>query len=484
MQPIRWLFLLLLAPWMNLSAQPGAQKTLLVQRAEGEIKIDGDLSEPDWQKADVARGFWQNFPSDTMAARARTEVKITYDKRFLYVGAVCYNPPQKEKYVIQSLRRDFDGSGLDEFGVNLDPFNDQTNGFSFATNPYSVQREALITNGGGGRDGENVSWDNKWFVKTIRHPNHWTVEMAIPFKTLRFKEGLGEWNLNFYRQDNTDNERSAWVAIPQQFGTNSLAYVGKLAWDQAPQKSGPNVALIPYVTGGVTRDFEDDEQTSNHWVRNLGGDAKVGVTSSLNLDLTFNPDFSQVEVDRQVTNLDRFEIFFPERRQFFLENSDLFSSFGSRNVRPFFSRRIGVAIDTSTGQNIQNPLYFGARLSGKVNRDWRVGLMSVQAAPDSAIGLGSVNYSVAAVQRRVFQRSNIAGLLINKQGWDQLGKGDETDFNRVAGLEYNLASKSDQWTGKVFYHRFLWARQQSVCCLCPRRAAHLSQPLHLGQLDA
>ncbi|MFN7118893.1 MAG: DUF5916 domain-containing protein, partial [Saprospiraceae bacterium] len=173
--------------------------------------------------------------------------------------------------------------------------------------------------------------------------------------------------------------------------------------------------------------------------------------------LTFNPDFSQVEVDQQVTNLDRFEIFFPERRQFFLENADLFASFGHRNIRPFFSRRIGIAYNDKTGQNELKTIYAGARLSGKINNNLRVGLLNMQAAEDQEIALPSLNYTVAALQQKVFARSNIAMILVNKQPFfnnnDTSFNGQLNNYNRLAGIDYNLASKDGKWAGKFFYHQ-------------------------------
>jgi hypothetical protein len=174
-------------------------------------------------------------------------------------------------------------------------------------------------------------------------------------------------------------------------------------------------------------------------------DAKISLTSSLNLDLTVNPDFSQVEVDRQVTNLDRFELFFPERRQFFLENGDLFAGFGYTTIRPFFSRRIG----------LNAPIQFGARLSGKLNKDWRIGAMNMQTGEVAESALPAQNFTVMALQRQVGARSNIGAILVNKQSLrydpDQVvdGKPVYSEFNRNVGLEYNLASANNLWTGKA-----------------------------------
>ncbi|MEL6867295.1 MAG: DUF5916 domain-containing protein [Bacteroidota bacterium] len=260
-----------------------------------------------------------------------------------------------------------------------------------------------------------------------------------------------KWNFNAYRFDTQSNERSTWNRIPQNQIIACLGYMGDMQWEEPLGKQGGNISLIPYVTGSASQDFESKEPAMADW--GIGGDAKIAVTSGLNLDLTVNPDFSQVEVDRQVTNLDRFEIFFPERRQFFLENADLFGTFGSRRINPFFSRRIGVGEDVNTGENIQNPIHYGARLSGKINNNWRLGLLNMQTAKDEGNGLPSFNYSVAAVQRKVFSRSNVGLIFVNKERFGS----DSTDlfnaYNRVAELDYNLASADNRWIGKAFLHR-------------------------------
>ena len=220
----------------------------------------------------------------------------------------------------------------------------------------------------------SLDWENKWFGEVTQNEDYWIVEMAIPFKSIRYKEGTTEWYINSYRIDSNTGERSIWNPVPRNFALYSQAHTGKLIWDKAPQYSGPNVSVIPYIlgntsaTGGYAPSGKTqpiDRQSNSDG--NLGFDAKIGLGAGLNLDLTVNPDFSQVEVDRQVTNLDRFEIFFPER-QFFLENADLFGEFGADGLRPFFSRRIGVSRDESTGQNVQNTINFGARLMWKAQQ--------------------------------------------------------------------------------------------------------------------
>ncbi len=431
---------------------------LKIKRALGAIQLDAVLEEVDWQNADVAKDFMQFFPADTSLANGQTEVRMTYNDHFIYISAKMYNLPGERAYVTPSLRRDYRGEANDGLTVVIDPFLDNTNAFQFGVNPFGVQREGLISNGGATSEDLSLNWDNKWYAEAKTYDGYWIAEMAIPFKTLRFREGSVVWNVNFYRIDSQKAERSTWTPIPRNFGIITLAFTRQLIWDAPLSKPSGNVALIPYAAGNYAHNLFDGDQRVNEdpkfsW--DIGGDAKIGVGPALNLDLTFNPDFSQVEVDQQVTNLDRFEIFFPERRQFFLENADLFATFGADGIRPFFSRRIGVARDESTGQNIQNTLYAGARLSGKIGNDWRIGLLNIQAAEDEAIGLPSINYTVAAAQRKVFSRSNIAAILVNKQPLfnDQNRfNGNLNDFNRVLGLDYNLASKDNRWNGKYFFH--------------------------------
>lgn len=424
---------------------------LFLRRSQERITIDGELNESAWFTGSSADNFWENFPSDSTYCDAKTEIYMTFDDNFLYIGAKCYAPG--DDYVVPSLRRDYRAGGSDNITFLLDPFRDRTNAFVFGMNPYGVMREALISNGGNNRGDWLGEWDNKWKGESAIHDDYWSCEIAIPFSTIRFPEGQTSWYFNSYRFDTQSNTRSTWQPIPQNQMIMSLAYVGNMEWEEAPKSAGSSISLIPYVTAGSQQDMEEGLPTENNF--NVGGDAKIAVTTGLNLDLTVNPDFSQVEVDRQQINLSRFELFFPERRQFFLENSDLFATFGDDRANPFFSRRIGVTRDTSTGAALSNPIYFGARLSGKLDNNWRVGLLNMQTADNPENGLPSYNYTVAALQRKVFTRSNVGFIFVNKQTFADLTN-DTTDvyrqYNRVAGLDYNLASADNRWNGKFYFH--------------------------------
>lgn len=443
-------------------SQPRERPHFNIKKATDLIKLDGLIDEVSWKEAEVVDDLIQQFPYDTSAAAAKTEFRATYDDKYVYVSAICYDD-KPGKYVMTSLRRDFRGPGLDGVAVIFDPFQDVTNGFFFGLNPAGVQREGLISNGYLSGDDLNLSWDNKWYGATTMENGYWTAEFAIPFKTLRYKDGSKRWNVKFYRQDSKQNERALYPYTPRIFQPGNLNYAAEMVWDEPLGHPGANVSLIPYTAGKLTKDFHNpapdaepklQATSTKEW--QIGGDAKVAVTPSLNLDLTVNPDFSQVEVDQQVTNLDRFEIFYPEKRQFFLENADLFSSYGHMAARPFFSRRIGVTRDANTGINVQNRIIAGARLSGNINKLYRIGFLNMQTSSLPESGVPSYNYTVATGQRRLGTNSNLRAIFVNRQEF----KNDSGDFklsgynyNRVVGMDYNYNFLNNKWTGNIFLHK-------------------------------
>jgi len=408
---------------------------LHIKKASSLISIDGNINELAWQEAELANDFFMVLPQDTGKAHEISEVRMTYDDKNIYLAARFYSS-STSSYSVESLRRDFSFGKNDNFLIFIDPFNNQTTGFSFGTNAAGAQWDGTMHSGGK----IDLNWDSKWISKVKRHADNWVFEMAIPFKSIRYKSGVTEWGINFSRLDLKSSEKSSWTPIPRQFPTASLAYTGTLVWDRPPPEPGANLSLIPYILGA-----KGSVQNDADFEKKIGGDIKIGLTSSLNLDLTVNPDFSQVEVDRQVTNLDRYELFFPERRQFFLENGDLFANFGYATLRPFFSRRIGLGV----------PIQAGARVSGNLNEKWRLGLMDIQTSSEEHSGLPNQNFGVLTLQRKVFSRSSIGLMFVNKQSLKYPQDSDEfhdlySKYNRNIGLEYNLASSNNLWTGKAF----------------------------------
>jgi len=407
-----------------------------ISQTDKPVNIDGILDEEPWMTAERTGKFQRVTPTDTGYAKARTEVMLTYDKSNFYVGIICYDPTPGKRPV-ESLRRDYNFMKNDNFMLFLNTYNDQTNGFAFGISAVGAQTEGLYFDA----NKVDYSWDIKWKSAFKSYDDRWVTEFSIPFRSIRYFGGDTEWGINFGRLDLKNNEKSAWAPVPRQFPHCSLPYTGTLVWDKPRDKAGLRFSLIPYVTAKVTRDNEVGKKTKWSW--NGGLDAKMILSTSMNLDLTVNPDYSQVEVDKQQTNLDRYELFFPEKRQFYLENSDLFANLGTDKVRPFFSRRIG----------LDNPVLAGARLSGNIGNRWRIGIMDIQTGKKEEIH--ATNFMVAALQRLVFARSNITAFIINKQVLDV--KDDETytgnKYNRIAGIEYNLASPNNRWNGKVYYHQ-------------------------------
>lgn len=409
---------------------------LLLLKTGDKIEIDGILSEAVWSNADRTGKFARILPIDTGFARSQTVVMMAYDETNLYLAAICYDSlPGKRP--VESLRRDFGFGKNDNFIAFIDTYNDLTNGFAFGISAAGAQWDGLQANGGF----VSLDWDCKWRSAVKNYKDRWVIEFSIPFRSIRYNEGDSEWGINFSRMDLKSNEKSSWAPVPRQFQSANLAYTGTLVWDEPLAEAGVRLSLIPYVSAKTVQATEDNPDIK--FKPNAGGDAKITFSTSMNLDLTFNPDYSQVEVDRQVTNLDRFELFFPEKRQFFLENSDLFASLGKENLRPFFSRRIG----------LDSPVRIGGRLSGKIGENFRMGLMNMQTGVKDTIPAS--NFSVLAVQRKIFSRSNIGAFLVNKQVTtipeDSSFSGNI--YNRVAGVDFNLASSDNRWTGKAFYHQ-------------------------------
>jgi hypothetical protein len=437
----------LLLPYLQSAAQDidvskyREQYQLHIHKANEKIKIDGELTDNGWKEAGTAKDFWLKFPQDNAKASHNTEVKVTYDDNFLYIGAIIYD---SLPLIGQSLKRDSRIRESDGLGVVLDPMNKKTNGFYFSVTAFNVQADDLVT---AGSEGDlTFSWDNKWYSKTKISNDHYTIEMAIPFKALRYDKSNTQWGINFIRSDRKRNEFHTWTRIPVNFPGVDLGYLGALQWDAPPPAAGTNIAFIPYITGGLKENKVDNEKLSGDM--NAGFDTKIAVSSSLNLDLTVNPDFSQVEVDRQVTNITRFSIFFPERRNFFLENSDLFSGYGIPPIRPFYSRKIGLDNDGNT-----IPIIAGARLTGNIAPRTRVGLMTMQTKAKG--NFAAQNYSAVSINQQVLRRSVFKAYFLNRTGIETSKHpiADPLDkYGRNTGGEFNYNNEKGNiqaWTG---YH--------------------------------
>ena len=425
------------------------KKSVTVKYINEPIKADAVLNEPAWSQVEPATNFWNYFPTDSLQAKSHSEIKFLFDDDNLYVGIKVKSIGNN--FITPSLRRDFRAGGSDNITLLFDTFNDGTNAFLFGSNPHGVQREMLLSGGGNELRGFNGAWDAKWVSENKIHDDYYVLEWIIPLSSFKYREGETKWRFNSYQFDTQLNEQNTWAQIPQNQFIFNLAYMGDMIFEKPLGKSKSPISIIPYVNYLTGKDYESDETNSDF---KFGGDVKMTLGNSMNLDITVNPDFSQVEVDQQVTNLTRFEISLPERRQFFIENSDLFGDFGnSRDANPFFSRRIGIA-ENLDGDNIENDIIAGVRLSGKLNNNLRLGVLNVQTVEDTDNEIPTSNNTVLTAQYKMFSRSNLSVMFINKQAtkdYDFLANEDR--YNRVFGLDYRMASEDNTWVGKYFFHK-------------------------------
>ncbi len=414
---------------------------LTIQPTKGPIKLDGILDEPAWKTVQAVSQFNKKFPNDIGAPKKQTEVKYLFDDKNLYFAFKVYDSGTA---IIRSLKRDIGHDGNDGVAVVLDPLNQKTNGFYFVVSALNVQSEDQLI--GSSEGGISYSWDTKWFSMTKDYGNYWIAEIAIPLKSIRYNSENKNWGVNFVRIDAKNFEYSTWTRIGPNFKSYDLGYTGLMKWPTNPPASSNNVVLLPYLTGGI---IEDKSNSKTEITGNVGFDAKIALNSSLNLDLTVNPDFSQVEVDNQVTNLTRFNIFLPERRAFFLENADLFAGFGIPPIRPFYSRTIGL---DKEGNKI--PILFGARLSGNLSPDVRIGAMNMQTGRQG--NYAPENFSAFTWQKRVLKRSMVKGYFLNRENFisvEEEKKNPLDKYGRNAGITFEYSNPAGSFSYWANYNQ-------------------------------
>jgi hypothetical protein len=406
------------------------------------IKVDGVLDDSTWAFAEKKSNFFMKYPSDVGMPANKTVVQLSYDDKFLYVAFTCFD---SGKSIIQSIKRDIGHLDNDGVGIILDPQNSHTNGFFFALNAMNAQSEDQISPGQ--QEGLTWSWNNKWFSATKKYNDRWIAEIAIPFKSLRYPAGNNLWGINFIRVDMSHNQYSGWTKVPPNFRIYNMGYTGALVWDKPLPAAGKNVVMIPFMTSNIEGDKENHSPSKAAF--SAGLDSKIALSSSLNLDLTLNPDFSQVEVDQQVTNLTRFDIFLPEKRSFFLENSDIFGEYGIPGLMtPFYSRRIGLDKD-----NNPIPIIGGARLSGNLNATTRFGLMNMQTGAKG--NYSPENYSAISINKNVLARSVVKVYFLNRENFqtsNQKKQDPLNTFGRNAGTSFEYLSRDGKWSGWYSFH--------------------------------
>ena len=390
-------------------------------RVTTPIVIDGRLDEAAWELAQPASHFTQWEPNSGMPASDETEVRFLYDDNNLYIGVRCFDRDPGH-LTVNELRKDFDPGQDDGIGIVLDTLHDRQTGFLFQTNPAGARRDAQVS-----QDGEqtNADWDGVWDVKTGVDAKGWIAEIVIPFKTLRFTSASKqEWGLNILRRVRRANEDSYWVPLERRYWFGRVSMAGTLTGIDTVS-GGRNFKLKPYALFNATR----PEDKPREFKGDGGFDLKYGLTKAMTLDATYRTDFSQVEVDQQQVNLTRFSVFFPEKREFFLENSGVFAVPGAGNVIPFFSRQIGLGEQTNEEgdeETVPIPIVGGARASGKAGT-YDVGLLAMRTGRDT--NNPADTFLVGRVRKNLPGSSTIGALVTSR---DSTVSGD---YNRLYGVD-------------------------------------------------
>ena len=407
--------------------------SLEARRAATPIILDGDLSDEAWALADSTKGvFYQSIPNQGMPSAERTVVRVLYDDERLYIGATMYDS-RPEALVVAGMEQDFSTQDSDIFGFALDTYLDRQNAYLFAVNPAGAVFDAQAFND---QQSVNRAWEGEIEVSTSVHDRGWVAEIAVPMTTLRFRrtDGAQNWGLNFSRRIRRISEDSNWAPLSRQFRVYKMSRAGTLTSLEGVRQ-GNNLWVKPFVNGVRT----DGWRAASPGEKLEGGfDLKWGITPQLTLDVTALTDFSQVEVDEQQINLTRFSLFFPEKRDFFLENDGIFSfqdnrvrnfrtGSGPRNFKLFHSRRIGLSVNRTPV-----PIAGGARLTGRVG-GYAIGLLNMQTRDDP--GSPGENFSVVRLRKNILGSSDIGFMFVNREG---TGASVADLYNRSLGADVNL----------------------------------------------
>ncbi len=421
--------------WANIPRDADGKRYINAIRTEGPLNIDGLLNDPAWQNVWFQGQFIQREPEEGAPASEKTEAGFLYDEKNLYIGVRCYDS-EPDKIIAREMRRDAIVDDDDYFELVLDTYHDHRSGYYFITNPHGVKREAVLANEG--RD-YNPAWDGIWSCKAKITDEGWFIEIAIPWKTLRFVEQeTSVWGINFARMIRRKNEHVYWQPIPRDFGRGAglfrLSEAGSLR-GIADAKMGGNLELRPYFLGGL----ENDENTSfaTDYLADIGLDVKVGLTANLALDLTLNTDFAQVEADQEQVNLTRFSLYYPEKREFFLEGAEIFSFGGSEgghwhrgdtDMDLFYSRRLGLV------DGYEARILGGGKMVGKVGK-YQIGLMNILTdnvtihEEDETTRVNSSNFTIVRFRRDILQRGTIGIMFLNKEEFHS------SEYNRSLGID-------------------------------------------------
>ena len=412
-----------------------ATAQLIPAYLESQIKLDGFLSDSAWQSAEPITGFTQQELVEGDPASEKTEVRMLFDDDTLYIGVMCYDS-DPSGIIARQLRWDGNMDGDDNFAIVIDTYNDKRTGFGFAVNPNGAQMDGAVTSGNILNSKVNTEWDAIWETRSKITAKGWSAEIAIPFKSLRFPTtDIQTWGINFRRIIRRKNEIALWRGWKRNQGLFLLSQAGTLQIAKQV-KQGKQIDVKPYTLGG----FEEEHNTAKDNVvtrsdkdvdniTKVGLDVKYNITSNMTLDLTTNTDFAHIESDREVINLSRFDIYYPEKREFFLEGSDTFD-FTQGGTRLFYSRRIGITPDREDQR-----ILGGAKLTQKAG-SYRIGVLTMQTEDKS--DYPGANYSIIRAKKDVLEQSYIGFLATNRMDNDK-------HDNQVYGLDWIL--RTDKFLG-------------------------------------
>lgn len=407
----------------SLSAQEKQRIEAYFLTDQDQIKLDGSSDEVFWQNAKPVSQFLQQEPVEGQQASERTEIRIAYDRKNLYISAVLYDSEPEQIKAFQR-RRDADLSTDDSFSILIDSYNDQRSGFYFEINPLGMMRDAILKTGQGST--LNIAWNGIWRAWVTRNSEGWSAEIQIPFMTLSFNPESEEWGINFQRIIRRKNEIVLWSGNQRNQGIRRPQNAGILS-GLKELSQGVGLEAIPYVIANQKKiRNEEDLSYSNSFSANAGGEINYNITPNLKAGVTFNTDFAETEVDNRQINLTRFPLFFPERRDFFLQGANIFLFAPSSNPNPYFSRRVGL----QSGQPI--PIRFGGRLIGRI-KNTDVGILHVNTAADGEVP--EENFTVARLTQNLGAESTIGGIYTRREA-----QGDSVGLRETYGVDMSLST--------------------------------------------
>ncbi len=406
-------FILILLVNNSIFSQQSNPNTLLATYIDEQIKLDGKLNELCWSNASVVENFTQREQNEGTPATEKTRIAVVFNATNIYFGIWCFDS-EADKISAQQMARDFNWRSDDNIEIMISPFNDNRNGYLFVTNPNGAMADVLV-----GDEGKNWNkdWNTVWDVAVEKNQQGWFAEIVIPFSSLKFKkESTQIWGINFERNIRRKKEQVLWQGWSRLYDVEKISQGGKLIGINNI-KQGTKIELMPYVLAGF--EFSNEQ---NKTKQKIGGEINFDITPTLKLNFTTNTDFAQVESDRKQINLSRFSLYYPEKRQFFLEGINYYNmNIGREEL--FYSRKIGI------DQNQEIPIIGGVRLFGKLNKT-NLGAMSIQTyAKDS---IPTTNYSIIRVKQDIFKQSNIGLILTQKYS--------KNGYNRVYGTDFTYST--------------------------------------------